>query len=146
MAKMRREEIADAFERQFIPRAVPPPTQRMSPIDLAGYAISKTLKEELPVGAMTKVLYQLPEAEREHVTRVANLVADHEDAGRHGNKKGVYEHFEIDPKIGERVLSGLQTDHVANELINRRGNDSSLPLPELTRRDVLAAAFDANQE
>ena len=146
MAKMRREEIADAFERQFIPRAVPPPTQRMSPIDLAGYAISKTLKEELPVGAMTKVLYQLPEAEREHVTRVANLVADHEDAGRHGNKKGVYEHFEIDPKIGERVLSGLQTDHVANELINRRGNDSSLPPPELTRRDVIEAAFDANQD
>ena len=144
--KSRAESIHDALRASSTPPSVPPPRQNMTPIGLAGHVVKGTIKKQYQVGGMTRMLYQLPEPDMMHVLRVANLVDDQEDRGRYGNKQSVYEHFEVEPAVGERVLAGLQTDHVANELINRRGNDSSLPLPELTRRDVIEAAFDANQD
>ena len=142
MAKMRREEIADAFERQSIPPPITEPKTILSAIDLAGHAIKHV--KTIDVGGTTKVLYQLPEADRNHAIAIANLYDNQIEMGRYGDTKRVTDHFQVDAGVASKVHDGLVVDYIANELSNRRGNDNDLPLPELTRRDVLAAAFDAN--
>ena len=96
-------------------------------------------------GSMTKFIHALPDAQlKQRAIELVNL-HDHElDCGRHGDPKAVAKHFDVPQDILDQVHEGLSTDAMTRDLLARRGDDSTLPIPEPDRRDILAAALGAH--
>ena len=100
-------------------------------------------KEAAPyrAGSMTEFVHSLDPQLKKQAIELATLY-DHElDLGRHGDPEQVSRHFEVPQDILEQVRDGLVADEMTMNLIQRRPNDSTLPLPELDRRDYLRASM-----
>ena len=81
---------------------------------------------------------------RELYARRANA----EDWGKHAAdpSEQILARVGAHPTVG-KLLDGLDTDVLTNELIQRRGgSDNALLMPELTRRDYIAAALGDDDE
>lgn len=140
----RRAVIERAWAKAATPKPVPGVVSGMTPLQIAATVV-RSVKEPTP-GGMTKVLATLPPEDRQRVTEIANLYAHQRDCGRHGRPQDVLDAFDVPRDVAEAVVDGLEVDYVAAELQRRRGSDGDRPLPELTRRDYIDAAFDAHSD
>jgi hypothetical protein len=153
---MTRPSVRQAFDAYFAKQAKPAgspiPThdpQTGQPLSLTQTAAEVLRREakagNIRPGGTTRLLYSLPDEDRLKITQVANLYASERDAGRHGQPQKVFDAFDVPKDVGEAMVDGLEMDYVTKSLIERRGSDAGLPLPELTRRDHIAAAIDAHE-
>ena len=100
-------------------------------------------------GGVRRALMTLTPAHRAQVMANIDAVNDHQDLGRHAG----------DPRFGDdpvkarglhreslnKLVGGATVDYVC-EALQLRKSDAQLPLPELTRRDHISAAFDAHSQ
>ena len=145
----RRTVLDAAFDEYEKPAPIPggPLPLCDTALDYAGQIFSRLHKaEEIKPGGTTRALYSLPEEEQKQVREVVNLYHEHKEFGRHGHPEFVLDAFDVDKDVADAVEAGLEMDYVAAALQHKRGSDADLPIPELTRRDHLDAAFDAHQE
>jgi hypothetical protein len=145
---VKRETTVRALYEEYAkpaPLSGSPIPEGLTDIQFAGEVLRREHKAgSITIGGTSKLLSTLHPEHQRRVLEVAGLYDYQVDGGRHGRPKDVTDAFEIDPEVTQMVHEGLSNDYVANELMNRRGNDSDLPLPDITRRDVLGAAFDAS--
>lgn len=100
-------------------------------------------KGDIRIGTFNKVLAQLPPEERAEAMREISAYHEQKELGRHGDPEGIARELDSDPEILEAAEKATINEFITRELVDRRGNDGSRELPELTRRDYLDAAFDA---
>ena len=107
-------------------------------------ALRRAPKEDIPVGAATRVLGRLPAEEQGRMKAIVDLYEHHRDMGRHGNPSEVTTHFQIrDEPTTLRFQNALRNDHIARQ-VQERMSEHERPetLPEPTSRDDVEAAFD----
>ena len=100
----------------------------------------------LPPGEVSRELKKLPLDERKLVLNAAFEVLDEEERGpKHGLGREfiLTQHLANTPAMN-RLVDHVEIDMVTNALINKRGSDADLPIPEPDRRDFIRAAIDAH--
>jgi hypothetical protein len=96
-------------------------------------------------GRMKTILEALPDADVKRVIAGATHYNHQVELGRHGDPEHAAREMEVDPDVARRIHEGMEVDTVCTALQNRR-SDADLPPPEITRRDILSAAFDAHSD
>ncbi len=101
---------------------------------------------EMKPGEATRVIGLLPNEKRDMLMRVALLYEKAEEMGKYGVKLQV----DLAKKLGitlEALMhfcEPLIADDVARRVSQKRGNDSGLDVPAMTRRDHVEAALNAH--
>lgn len=102
--------------------------------------------EHLPIGTVGRALKEMTFEDRKAVLDAVSNVLDEEELGPvHGQGRDyvLTQHVANTPAM-HRLVEHVEVEAVATALMNKRGNDSSLPPPEMTQRDVISAAYDAH--
>lgn len=111
-----------------------------------GQQIKDSLKHDIPIGAMSRAFRNLADPkELGTVMAFMDNLEHQEQMGRHGDMKSVIKDYRADEAVATKAFSALQVDQVTAEVIQRRGgSDAERPLPPLTSRDFVEAAFQAH--
>ena len=103
---------------------------------------------DIGIGRMTHELNQLAPDEIQQVRTGLKHMEFVEQIGRHGNKTDALDYMGVDRSdhsAATRIFEAVQADDIATTLIERRGGaDIDQPLPALTSRDFVEAAFQAH--
>jgi hypothetical protein len=71
------------------------------------------------------------------------ILADHNrEMGRYGDVGRVAKFHGVDKELLDIVLDNVETDYVADKLMEKRGTDADRPLEPPNRRDHIEAALD----
>lgn len=111
---------------------------------LAGFG-SLHPHEKPVVGGFTKAYRQLHPNDAKPLGEVIQALAQDRTLGRHGNHDAILRTAGVAPGLRplmDRVVDAYEVDDLTTSLQKRLGTDNDRPPPELTRRDVLSAAFD----
>jgi hypothetical protein len=137
----RRDILAAEFDKALQPPIIPVKPCG-SYLELVGETIRQEARHgQIKPGGMVSTIVGLPADIRTPVVK-AMLAADNErELGRHGDLDRVCRDHEVDKEIVNAVMDHMESDYVAWSLQERRGSDADLPLPEITRRDVISAAM-----
>ena len=121
-------------------------THRVDPLttDDIARALRRAPKEDIPIGAATRVLGRLSAEEQGRMKAIADLYEHHRDLGKWGDPKAITDHFQIrDEPTTLRFQNALRNDYIANKVQERMSeHESSETLPETTSRDEVEAAFE----
>lgn len=143
----RRQLVADALDASQRPVPIKPLPLMDSPLELLGETIRQEAKAgRIKPGGMTSIIKDLPHEVKLAVIAAVDACGNQRELGKYGMVDGVAEHFEVDRPLLETITDCVETDYICHELQSRRGSDGDAddPMPELTRRDHLSAAFDAH--
>lgn len=101
--------------------------------------------EVLAPGTGTQILACMKVGPASHVMTTLQRVREEEDRGRHGfTREEVLTSHGFNTNAMNKLCDQMDVDYVTAKLIQRRGNDGDLPIPEPDRRDHIRAALDAS--
>lgn len=136
----RRDAVSAAFDQVTRPRAIPDVE--------AHFASLKPHEHEVP-GTGARIMRSLPVDQRLKTYLAAEEYLDQQALGKHGSTQyalDVHLPDKADQAGFTKFVEQLEIDDTAHRLQQRRGTDADLPPPDITRRDVLSAAFDAHSQ
>lgn len=117
-------------------------------LEYIGATFAALRDDEVPMGLTTALVSELEPDEADRVVGTLALAQHHRELGRYGDVHGVLadEFGAENAEAARRFADAFEVDHAAAKLIERRGGpDTAQPLPALTSRDHVAAAFEVHR-
>lgn len=102
--------------------------------------------ESLPIGAVSRSLREMdPETSANFRSLLGTLstARDRQDNGKGKPFDEACRQLDTDPEMIRRQIAAVDSEVITDQLMQRRGTDAELPVPEFDRRAALSAAFDA---
>lgn len=102
---------------------------------------------DLPrIGEVSRSLREMPPEQAANFKSLLGTLSqarDRQDNGRGKPFDEACRQLNTDPEMIRRQIAAVDSEVITDQLMQRRGTDAELPVPEFDRRAALSAAFDA---